>query len=38
MARVTVFGGELTDEQWWLKDLATATMKEIENKLKHLLN
>lgn len=38
MARVTVFGGELPDEQWWLKDLATATMKEIENKLKHLLN
>lgn len=37
-ARYMAFRWELTDKQGWLKDLATATMKEIENKLKDLLN
>ncbi len=36
--RYMLFKWEVTDETGWLKDLATATMKEIEQKLKDLLN
>ncbi len=38
MARVTVFGWELTDEEGWLKDLTNAKMLELEQAIKHLLN
>lgn len=37
LARVTVLWWTITDEEWWLKDLSTATMKEIEERIKHLL-
>lgn len=37
LARVTVLWWTITDEEWWLKDLTNASIKEIEERIKHLL-
>jgi hypothetical protein len=37
MARVTVFGWELTNDEWGLRDLTSASMKELEENIKKLL-
>ncbi len=37
MARVAVFGWEVTDDEWGLRDLTWASMKQLEENIKKLL-
>lgn len=37
LARVTVLWWTITDEEWWLRDMTNVSMKEIEERIKHLL-
>lgn len=37
-ARYSLFKWEVTDKSWWLKDMSQVWTKELEERIKHLLN
>lgn len=37
-ARYSLFKWEATDKSWWLKDMSQVWTKELEERIKHLLN